>query len=148
MEKIVEIEELFKIILKLRKKFNERKFTLDGRLVGDIGEIIAQNNYKIKLYKKQMPIYDADSYDGKKVQIKATFLNKISFPCDPTRVPNYLIAIKLFPNGEYEEIYNGPGDIVYNLIKDRKVNRKGYQLINIARLKEIKIPKNEKIDNI
>jgi hypothetical protein len=148
MERITEIEELINIISKLREKFPFRKFTLDGRLVGDIGEIIAQNDYSIKLYDKLLAIHDADSMDGRKVQIKATFLEKISFPDDPTNVPDYFIGLKLFENGEYEEIYNGPGYIVYSLLlKNAKKTRRGYHTINIKRLKELnkKISDGEKI---
>jgi len=147
MSKIKEIHELFNIIHKLKRKYPNRQFTLDGRLVGDIGEIIAQNEYKINLYKKQTEIYDGVSSNGKKVQIKTTFKEKITFPCESSKVPDYLIGIKLFENGEHEIIYNGPGVLIYNLLKDRKKTKNGYHLISVKKLKEINlmIPKNNKI---
>jgi len=79
MVNIDEVKILLSIIKKLQGKYNNRKFTLDGRLVGDLGEIIVEQNYKIKLFEKQEKMYDGYS-NSKKVQIKATFKDKLTFP--------------------------------------------------------------------
>ena len=47
------IQDLLRIVNELEKQFEgKRKFTLDGRLVGDIGEIIASLHYEIDLDDK------------------------------------------------------------------------------------------------
>lgn len=47
------IVQLVNIIDQLNNKYPHKTFALDGRLVGDIGEIIAENYYDITLYEKQ-----------------------------------------------------------------------------------------------
>lgn len=46
------IRELIKIVGELKDKYPQKEFTLDGRLVGDLGEIIVEENYQIKLFDK------------------------------------------------------------------------------------------------
>ena len=76
------IESLFKIIEDLQSNYPNKMFTLDGRLVGDIGEILVQENYNVKLYSKLKRKYDGlDSFNSK-IQIKSTFKYSLSFPCD------------------------------------------------------------------
>lgn len=100
----------------MRKAFPQKAFTIDGRLVGDLGEVIATLYYDIKLHTVQQPDHDGESSDGRKVQIKATFKDSLTF----RTTPDYYLGLKLFPDGRYEEIYNGPGRIIYQRYKDRK----------------------------
>jgi hypothetical protein len=146
MDKIEEIEQLFKIILKLQKKFPNRKFTLDGRLVGDLGEIFVEKNYSVKLFDKQEKKHDGIS-GNRKVQIKTTFKNYLTFPCGKDNIPDYYIGIKLSEDGKYAEIYNGPGQYIYNCLKDNKKSGNGYYKISISKLIELKnkVKENEKI---
>lgn len=64
---------IFGGIDQLAVAFPKRKFTIDGRLVGDIGEIIAALEYHIDLDDKSRPHHDGRTSDGRNVQIKATF---------------------------------------------------------------------------
>ena len=57
---IEKLKELHKIVKELNGQYPHKKFTLDGRLVGDIGEVIAEELYQIKLYNKVEPDYDAE----------------------------------------------------------------------------------------
>jgi len=101
--------------LKTGFKYQNRKFTIDGRLVGDIGEVIAALDYDIILYPKSKPYYDGECSDKRKVQVKATFKKSLTFG----KVPDYYLGLQLFPDGQYKEIYNGPGEIIYNHYKYR-----------------------------
>jgi hypothetical protein len=114
-----EIKELFFIVEKLQQKYPHRKFTLDGRLVGDIGEVIVEENYSLILYQKQEKTYDGYSGD-KKVQIKATFKDDLTFPHGEDNIPDYYIGIKLLNDGAFEEVYNGRGNNIWDLLKNRK----------------------------
>jgi len=134
MENIEEIKTLLSIIKKLQSKYKNRKFTLDGRLVGDLGEVIAEQNYEINLFEKQEKMYDGYS-NNKKVQIKATFKDKLTFPYGINNIPEYYLGIKLNENGSFEEIYNGPGKNIYELLKKRKKPNNGYFSISISTLK-------------
>lgn len=52
------IRELFLIVKELEAAYPGRKFTLDGHLVGSIGEVFAAANYDIELYPASVPIHD------------------------------------------------------------------------------------------
>lgn len=110
------LDNIFNSINDLRKAFPQKAFTIDGRLVGDLGEVIATLYYDVKLYTVQQPGHDGESSDGRKIQIKATFKDSLTF----RTTPDYYLGLKLFPDGRYEEIYNGPGRIIYQRYKDRK----------------------------
>ena len=86
-EKIV---ELHKVVAELQKRFPHKKFTLDGRLVGDLGEIVAEKKYDIKLHEKVEKHYDGLTSDGKKVQIKVTFKEHLTF----NHCPDYYLGLK------------------------------------------------------
>jgi hypothetical protein len=109
------LQYVFRGIQILRDAYSTKKFTIDGRLVGDIGEIVAADYYDIKLYDVQRPAHDGYTSSGRKVQIKATFKNSLSFGS----VPDYYLGIKLFENGTYEEVFNGPGKVILDHYKHR-----------------------------
>ena len=66
-------------VKQLEKAFPNRAFTIDGRLVGDIGEVIAALEYDLVLHETSQPTHDADTADGRHVQIKATFKESLTF---------------------------------------------------------------------
>ena len=94
-----------------------RKFTIDGRLVGDIGEIIAEREFELTLDLKQRRGHDATTSDDRNVQIKAGFGDTLTFG----KEPDLYLGLKLYPNGEHEVIYNGPA----RPIRERYDARKG-----------------------
>jgi hypothetical protein len=108
---------IFQGIDHLKNAFPNRAFTIDGRLVGDIGEVIAALEYDVILDDTIQSNYDATTSDGRKVQIKATFKDSLTF----RTIPDYYLGFKLHPDGGHEEIFNGPGKLIY----ERYVNRKG-----------------------
>ena len=108
---------VFQGIERLKEAFPNRAFTIDGRLVGDVGEVIAALEYDLVLDDVQQANHDAITADGRKVQIKATFKDSLTFKT----VPEYYLGFKLYPDGRHEEIFNGPGAI----ISGRFVGRKG-----------------------
>ena len=109
------LQLIFKGIRKLRGAYAQRKFTIDGRLVGDIGEVIAATYYDLSLYDNQKPDHDGHTSTGRKVQVKATFKESLTF----SSVPEFYLGIKLFENGTYEEIYNGPGKVIFDHYRHR-----------------------------
>src|SRR5687768_5878313 len=95
---------IFKGIDRLREAFPNRAFTIDGRLVGDVGEVIAALEYDLTLDMVSQPDHDACCADGRRVQIKATFKDSLTFKT----CPDYYLGFKLYPDGRYEEVFNGP----------------------------------------
>lgn len=123
---------------------NGRQFTIDGRLVGDIGELVAEREFELALDPVSRADYDAITADNRNVQIKATFKNSLTFK----REPELYLGLLLHQNGEHEVIFNGPGRYITQRFKDR---RKGFgeKLVSfsIAELREISaaIPEGERI---
>ncbi|MFH1087586.1 MAG: hypothetical protein V1737_03255 [Chloroflexota bacterium] len=112
------LNDIVAAIAKLHQTFPHKHFAIDGRLVGDIGEIIAELYYDVDLYGVQRPLHDGESSvsDGaKKVQVKATFKESLTFKGKP----DYYLGLKLFKNGHHEEIFNGPGRIIYRHFRHR-----------------------------
>lgn len=127
------IKELYKITNELESSYPGRKFTIDGHLVGSIGEVIVAENYGLTLLPNSTKTHDAVSKDGKFVQIKATQVHGISISSEP----DYLIAIKLFSDGSWEEAYNGPGKPVWD--NAGKMQKNGQRPISLSKLKKLMI---------
>ena len=107
---------IFGGISQLRRAFPGKLFTIDGRLVGDIGEVIAALEYEIQLYDVLQAGHDGHTSDGRRVQVKATFKESLTF----TTVPDYYLGFRLYEDGRHEEVYNGPGRLIYARYSHRK----------------------------
>lgn len=150
-----EISEFLKICNNLKEKYShhKRSFTLDGKLVGDIGEVLAAEKYGLELLKENHRTHDAiELKTNRHIQIKASFKNNFYFPSLNKPIPDYFICINILENGEITEIYNGPGDLVaYELIrkKNKKEDSTGYTLNtnDLIKLNDT-VPDNEKIKKV
>ena len=133
----VYVKRLLKIVTLMQKDYPQKKFTLDGRLVGDIGEILAAENYLIELNTGLTKHHDAVCMDGtnRNVQIKSTMKESLTFPCD--HVPDFLLGIKIHFDGTIEEVFNGPGIMAKEIIKNWKISKTNLHLIPIKKLKSV-----------
>lgn len=107
-----EIKQLLAITKQLRAnpKHQGRKFSLDGKLVGDIGEVLVAEKYGLELLPENAFKHDAKEIaTGRMVQIKASFKSNSYFPFGENKVPDYFLSINILDNGDIEELYNGPG---------------------------------------
>jgi hypothetical protein len=109
---------IFRGIAQLKSEFHGKQFTIDGRLVGDIGEVIAELEYDLQLFRIQAPLHDGKTSDGRLVQIKAPFKDRLSI----TEVPDLYLGLQLFEDGTHREVFNGPGQ----LIKEEYGHRGGF----------------------
>ena len=69
------ITELWQIVGRLENSYSEdnKKFTIDGHLLGSIGEVYAKEKFKLKLLPNSEKTHDAeDELTGEKYQIKIT----------------------------------------------------------------------------
>ncbi len=137
------LKDIFSGIELLRKAQPKKEFTIDGRLVGDIGETIVERDYDLRLYSGMEKDYDGETPCGRKVQIKATFKDSLTFK----KVSDYYIGIKISQDGSYTEIFNGPGSYIANEYSHRKGF--GEKLLSFPnkRLKELssEVPLGERI---
>ena len=125
------IKDLYRITNELEYAYPGRKFTPDGHLVGSIGEVIVAEHYGLTLLPNSTKTHDAITIDDKYVQIKATQVKGVSISSEP----DYIIVIKLFSDGTWEEIYNGPGNLVWN--NAGKMQKNGQRPISLAKLRDL-----------
>ncbi|WP_304524965.1 hypothetical protein [Halomonas sp. I5-271120] len=137
------LESIFSGISHLNESFPDRQFTIDGRLVGDIGEVIAAMVYEIDLDEVSQHTHDGTASNLGRVQIKATFQDALTFKT----VPEYYLGIKINRDGTFEEIYNGPGQPIFDHYAHRSgIGEKLLRFPN-AQLKELsaKVPEEQRI---
>ena len=125
------IKELYRITNELETEYPGRKFTIDGHLVGSIGEVIVAENYGLELLPNSTETHDAEAKDGKLVQIKATQINRIAISSEP----DFIIVIQLQSDGSWIEVYNGPGKYVWD--NSGKMQKNGQRPISIHKLKNL-----------
>lgn len=139
------VKKLLAIVEELQQRYPKKKFTLDGRLVGDLGETLVEQDYELELFDRLEKHHDGETPDGKKVQIKTTMKNALTFPCDHT--PDFYLGIKVFSDGTYEEVYNGSGEIARRGILNRKQSKNNQHLISLSKLRSLNktVPDNQRI---
>ena len=118
-----QVRDLIEISKKLGAKYPPKKFTLDGRIVGDIGETIVSKHYKITLFQKVVKHIDGyveGTSPVKNVQIKATMQSKGSINYPSFHHPQMLLAIKIKEDGSFTELFNGPTRCFKEVIDRRK----------------------------
>ena len=137
------LAHIFRGISILQTEFANRQFTIDGRLVGDIGEIIAATEFDVILDEVGQAGHDGKTSDGRLVQIKATFQDKLTF----RKTPQLYLGFKLYPNGGHDVIYNGPGHFIFQEYQHRQGI--GVNLLRFpnSRLKELSadIPDKDRV---
>ena len=131
------IKELYAITNELESKYPGRKFTIDGHLVGSIGEVIVAEAYDLELSRNSTERHDAVSKNGINVQIKTTQINRISISAEP----EHLIVIQILSDGSWCEIYNGPGKTAWD--QAGKMQKNGQRQIYINKLKNLMDALNE-----
>lgn len=126
------VVELLGIVGKMQRDYPKKKFTLDGRLVGDIGEILAEQIYDLELLAGIQKRHDAIS-SGRYVQIKTTMKRALGFG----DIPDFYLGIRVDEDGAVEELFNGPGSLIWEAIKHRKRPKNYLYTIPIIQLKEL-----------
>ncbi len=133
-----QVQELISIVNSLELQFPGRHFTLDGHLVGSIGEVMAAYYYGIELYTASAVAHDGE-VDGKKVQIKISQQDNIVI----NHEPDYLIVLYLNRSGDIYEVYNGPGCEPWNTASKPDSHNNRHMLVN----KLIKMDQEVKEEN-
>lgn len=85
-------------------------FTLDGNLVGDIGEVLSVELFGVRLvHAKSTEGIDGFTHDGRSVQVKATGTGRgPAFRCVETKADHLLFFELDLENGKGSVIFNGP----------------------------------------
>lgn len=132
------VQQLYSTVEELEEMFPRRHFTPDGHMVGSIGECLVADAYGLELMNASNKGYDALSPSGLQVEIKATQAKSVAFRSQP----KHTIAIKILPNGTFEEIFNGPGNLVWQQFDGKPLPSNGQYQISLNKLKEL----NKQVD--
>jgi hypothetical protein len=125
------VRQLYGIVAILEQRFPGRKFTPDGHLVGSIGEVIAASRYGLSLLPGSAERHDAKTADGRLVQIKATQSKSVGL----RSAPEHLLVLFLRPDGEADEIFNGPGKLAW--AEAGSMQRNGQRSVGLTRLRKL-----------
>lgn len=125
------VRQLCRLVAELEKEFDDRRFTLDGHLVGSIGEVLAADRYELELLPTGAATHDARAVDGTLVQIKTTQAKAIGLRSEP----EHLLVVALDAQGAITEVYNGPGRLAWEAAG--KVQRNGQRSIRLSKLRSL-----------
>lgn len=127
------IKQLYSTVDELESMFPGRHFTPDGHMVGSIGECLVADAYGLELMTASNEGYDALTSDNTRVEIKATQSKSIAFRCKP----EHTIIIKISRNGTFKEIYNGPGNLIWQQFEDKALPSNGQYKISLNKLERL-----------
>lgn len=131
-EEVLEtVRALLASVKRLERLYPGRHFTLDGHLVGSIGEVLASELYGLDLLPASAERHDAVCPDGRQVQVKLTQTTRVSIYSEP----DYLLVLALNEEGHVEEIYNGPGGPAWRSCG--KPQKNGQRSLSIAVLRTL-----------
>ena len=125
------LDDLYTASDGLEQMFPGRKFTLDGHLVGSIGEVVAAYIFDLDLNPASTLGHDARSQDGRNVEIKLTQGRGVAIRHEP----EHLIVLHRPKGGPMRVVYNGPGAPVWAAARAKQNN--GQRPISLARLSRL-----------
>ena len=124
------IREIYRCVADLEAMFPGRHFTPDGHMVGSIGEALAAHYYGFdELFAASRFGHDG-RVGGRLVQVKATQKKRVAISSEP----QHLLVFRLHREGSFDEIYNGPGDRVWALVRDKPTPKNGQHPVSVATL--------------
>jgi len=137
------VSEIYSIVRQLEEMFPGRPFTPDGHLVDSLGECLVADAYGLELMPPSNLGFDAKAPDGRLVEIKATQTQRVAF----RSCPNFFIIIRIHLDGSFDEVLNGPGDIIWNCFKNKQIPRNGQFQIALSQLAmlQLAVPAEERI---
>ena len=135
------IKALYAISRELEQLFPGRHYTPDGHMIGSIGEALAASWYGLELFEASAKTHDAKATDGRLVQIKATQIDRVAL----SSKPNWLLVLRIHPDGTFTEEYNGPGKLAWDHCG--KMQKNGQRAISLAALRKLQeeIPVDQRL---
>lgn len=122
------IDQIYRSTDALEGIFPGRKFTLDGHLVGSVGEVVASYMFDLDLKPASTKGHDAQTRDGRRVEIKLTQGKSISIRHEPEH-----LLVLCRPKGKLiSVVYNGPGSEAWHAAGQMQKN--GARPIGLAKL--------------
>ncbi|WAC47736.1 hypothetical protein OVA03_13645 [Asticcacaulis sp. SL142] len=128
----------YKSVLQATGSQIDLKFTLDGNLVGDIGEAVAVELFGIRLVEtRSYAGIDGCAPDGRSVQIKATGTGRgPAFRLTETRADHLLFFDLDFEGGCGTVVFNGPEHIATRFLPDIFTGQRSLTRMQICKADE------------
>jgi hypothetical protein len=135
------VRRLYALVAEFEALFPGRRFTLDGHLVGSIGEVLAAHRYDIALCAPSTEAHDGVAADDRRVEIKMTQGKSVALRA----VPQHLIVLHLSKEGSATEVFNGPGKLAWS--RCGPMQRNGQKRISLKSLQELmtEVPESERL---
>ncbi|CAN1507397.1 hypothetical protein MCEMIH15_00685 [Caulobacteraceae bacterium] len=125
------LETLYSASDRLELLFPGQKFTLDGHLVGSVGEVLAAYMFDLDLLRNSNKGHDAIARTGVKVEIKLTQDKKVGLRHEP----EHLLVLQREKGSKVQVIFNGPGEIAWE--NAGKMQKNGQRAISVTRLRQL-----------
>ncbi|MFP4569058.1 DUF6998 domain-containing protein [Rhodosalinus sp.] len=125
------LDDLYMASHGLERMFPGRKFTLDGHLVGSIGEVVAAYIFDLDLNPASTLGHDATAPDGRNVEIKLTQGRSVAIRHEP----EHLIVLHRPKGGPMRIVFNGPGALAWAAAS--KMQKNGARPIFLTRLSQV-----------
>lgn len=109
------IQSVYDATSELLGMFPQMGFAPSGEMVESMGKALAAGRYGLVLYRSSRGTCVAVTPDNRMVQVVATESVRLTI----LREPDYLIVIKFYKNGLFEEIYNGLTERVWEAADTR-----------------------------
>lgn len=145
------IRNLYDIVDTLEKDWKDypSHFTLDGNLLGSMGEVYAAEVYGIDLLRPGVKGHDGTKViDGEErsIQIKTTQWRAKNQVVGISSEPEWLLVLQIDDEGNFTTVYNGRGEKVWLEVKDKATYTK-QKHISLKRLRELdaEVPDEERI---
>lgn len=122
------VSKLYEAVEELKLAYPGRHFTLDGHLVGSIGEVVARETFGFELLPASAPGHDAICKARGNVQVKITAGSSVSMrsTCD------HLIVLRIVSPQEAEIVYDGKGDPIWQIAG--KMQSNGQRRVSISKM--------------
>lgn len=127
------LKQLYATVSEMETMFPGRHFTPDGHMVGSLGECLVADAYNLELKTASNKGYDAITESGVEVEIKATQSSSVAFRSQP----QHAIVIKILRDGTFEEIYNGPGALVWEQFNGKRLPSNGQFQVSLNKLRQL-----------
>jgi len=139
------IKQIYEIVKELETLWPNRRFTPDGHMIGSIGEVLAAHYYGLNLLSSSSKDHDAESKeDGRKIQIKVTQKSRVAL----RGKPEHLLVLSILKDGTSKEVYNGPGELVWeNAGKMQTNGQRPITLLKLSKLFE-QVPENKRFKRL
>jgi len=130
------IADLYRIVDRLESLFT-RKFTLDGHLVGSIGEVVAAHFYNLRLADQSTEAVDAWTKGDPERSIQIKLTQGASIQISKTKVvPNHLVVLRLDRKEGFKEFFNG--NFPSSFLESKKVSKRLEWSVSLSSLEALK----------